>query len=177
MDCYLRGFQGLESLYFRAFRVFHNVYGLLPFRAFFHQPDVDKRIWNVTSFFEFGLIFRLCIRTVTVGTRGFQREKSPEICVVFCRILAFLDKFSWVFIWKSEFCPGILYTGCYFVFFPMWKKSFWRILLLTVFFVWCNILFIFARSANAALAQLVEHVICNLGVVGPSPTGSFGEIA
>ncbi len=26
---------------------------------------------------------------------------------------------------------------------------------------------------NAALAQLVEHVICNLGVVGPNPTGSF----
>ena len=24
----------------------------------------------------------------------------------------------------------------------------------------------------AALAQLVEHVICNLGVVGPNPTGS-----
>ena len=51
------------------------------------------------------------------------------------------------------------------------------ILLLTVFFVCYNILFIFARRANAALAQLVEHVICNLGVVGPSPTGSFGEIA
>ena len=31
----------------------------------------------------------------------------------------------------------------------------------------------------AALAQLVEHVICNLGVVGPNPTGSFlyGEFA
>ena len=26
---------------------------------------------------------------------------------------------------------------------------------------------------SAALAQLVEHVICNLGVVGPNPTGSF----
>ena len=117
MNCYLRAFQGLESLYFRAFRVFHNVYGLLPCRAFFHRPYVDKRIWNVTSFFESGLLFCVCIRTVTFGARVFLRKKSPEIGVVFCRILSFLDKISRGFIWKSEFCSGILYTGCYFVFF------------------------------------------------------------
>ena len=28
------------------------------------------------------------------------------------------------------------------------------------------------KQRNAALAQLVEHVICNLGVEGPSPSGS-----
>ena len=31
------------------------------------------------------------------------------------------------------------------------------------------------KVEQAALAQLVEHVICNLGVVGPSPTSSCPE--
>ena len=35
-----------------------------------------------------------------------------------------------------------------------------------------KMLFTFEKT-YAALAQLVEHVICNLGVVGPNPTGSF----
>ena len=32
---------------------------------------------------------------------------------------------------------------------------------------------LYYKNIFAALAQLVEHVICNLGVVGPSPTGSL----
>ena len=45
-------------------------------------------------------------------------------------------------------------------------------------FFWIDSFFLlrystFTFEKNAALAQSVEHVICNLGVVGSSPTGSF----
>ena len=45
---------------------------------------------------------------------------------------------------------------------------------MTLFLDWYNIIHVrHAYRTFAALAQLVEHVICNLGVVGPNPTGSF----
>ena len=45
-------------------------------------------------------------------------------------------------------------------------------LLLTFFFILYILISRYAKTYFAALAQLVEHVICNLGVVGPNPTGS-----
>ncbi len=38
------------------------------------------------------------------------------------------------------------------------------------------IIMLYYINIFAALAQLVEHVICNLGVVGPSPTGSLQKV-